>query len=92
MDVRLVAWEVSTAVFVVSAVVYLLAVRHYRTALQRFARRYAKEPKRRRQQSVKLRIPEPPRKPTTTGRLSLVVAVLSFISSVVLGILQLMKH
>jgi hypothetical protein len=92
MDVRLVAWEISSALFVMSAVVYLLAVRHYRTALRRFVRRYAKQLERTRQHSVKLRIPEPPRKPTTLGRLSLVVAVPAFISTVVLGILQLLKH
>jgi hypothetical protein len=91
MDVHLVAWEISSAVFVVSALVYLLSVRHYRAALRRFVQRHAKNPERGRRQSVKLRIPEPPREPTTIRHLSLMVAVLSLISSIVLGVLQLRK-
>jgi hypothetical protein len=91
MDVRLVAWGVSSVVFALSALVYIFSVRHYRAALRRFVRRYAKDRAPGRRQSVKLRIPEPPRKPKTVGRLSLSVAVLSFIVTVVLGILQLRK-
>jgi hypothetical protein len=92
MDVRQVALAVSLGVFVVSALVYLLVFRHYRAALQRFVRSYGQDREQGRRQSVKLRIPEPPREPATVGHLSLIVAVLSLISFVVLGILQLMRH
>ena len=96
MDVRQVALAVSLGVCVVSALVYLLVIRHYRAALRRFVRRFGQGRElgreQGRQQSVKLRIPEPPRAPTTVGHLSLIVAVLCLISFVVLGMLQLMRH
>jgi hypothetical protein len=92
MDVRQVALAVSLGVFVVSALVYLLVIRHYRAALRRFVRRFGQGREQGRQQSVKLRIPDPPRAPTTVGHLSLIVAVLCLISFVVLGMLQLMRH
>jgi hypothetical protein len=91
MDVRQVALALSLVVFGVSALVYILVFRHYRAALRRFERKYAKDREQGRQQSVKLRIPEPPRAPTTVGHLSLIVAVFSLVSTVVLGILQLLK-
>jgi hypothetical protein len=92
MDVRQVALAVSLGVFVVSALIYILAFRHYRAALRRFVRRFGGNRAQGRRQSVKLRIPEPPRAPTTVGHLSLIVAVLSLIASVVLGLLRLMKY
>jgi len=85
MDVRLVALVASIVVFVLSAVVYLVVMRRYRERVRKANE--AQEQAQGYNLFSATKIPEP----ATIALLSFAVSVLSLISSVVLGILQLMK-